>query len=607
MNQKNNSIISELRESGIFLPLTLFIIFVIGNHFLFLQRNFVSFDWHFLFAFFGGCSKDIFLFCIAALIFHFTSKSIPALKKIFIVILHSFIIFPILDYYVFKATLERFSWNVLQFVNYHSAKGYLGNMGFGIIYLLLFIAIWAIAIYLSCKPSKLIASNHVKPFAALTIFLLFSCIFAQDIEFLEISNFTGHKKTLEGKNRILKNLIAGSIKGFLPSNRKHASSSSIMPYTETEKKFLTDNSFLPNNPQGTKDSKFDRVILIVMESIAYEYLYCNNPDIPAEASSYLDYLTENYPHSSNFYTADSPSLQGLNVLLSSKIPFNINSQKLQKHNLATMLEEKHKDSTWFIRGYSRVYGSEEIAIQNVFGFSHLVGYEDLAKTYPEPGQFTWGYWDSTVYAEALNILSNIKDKNYFMLVNLLNQHQPISEAIVKAPGQPESVKKHPNDIVKAIFNTDQLLKEFITTCDSEGIIDERTLIVITSDHYPPLGYGHTELINSNPAIQLGKLPLIFLTKQKQVFTDLDTNKLCCQLDVAPTLCQLLGLPIPDQYMGHSLLDKSFKGRNIGILNNETIFFQSEELDFSESLTAPATKTSAIKKWINNLDASLVQD
>ena len=607
MNCKNKSPLNNLRESGIFLPLILFFAFVFGNHILFLQRNYIDFNWRFLFAFFGGCSKDIFIFCMAAMIFHLISKPIPALKKVFVVILHSFIIFPILDYYVFKATLERFNWNVLQFVNYHSAKGYLGNMGLDILYLLLVCALFLYACYFSLKKPKLIAPNHIKPFAALLIFLLFSCIFAKDIEFIEISNFTAHLKTLEGKNRILKNLISGSVKGFFPKLPKHAVSASIKPYTDIERQFLIENGFLPDNPIEAKESKFDRVILIVMESIAYEYLHCNNPDIPAEASPYLDYLTANYPHLTNFYTADCPSLQGLNVILSGKMPFNINSQKLQEHNLAAMFEKKHKDSTWFLRGYSRVYGSEEITIQNVFGFSKLIGYEDLAKMYPEPGQFTWGFWDSTIYAEALNILSKIKDKNYFILINLLNQHQPISDAIVKAPGQPESVKKHPNDLVKAIFNTDQLLKEFITTCESEGIIDERTLIVITSDHYPPLGYGHTELINTNPAIQLGKLPLIFFTKQKQAFADLETNKLCCQLDIAPTICQILGMPIPEQYMGHSLLDKNFKGRNIGILNNETVFFQSDKFDFSESLSEPATKTIAIKKWINNLDASLSLD
>ena len=76
--------------------------------------------------------------------------------------------------------------------------------------------------------------------------------------------------------------------------------------------------------------------------------------------------------------------------------------------------------------------------------------------------------------------------------------------------------------------------------------------------------------------------------------------LCCQLDIAPTLCELLGFDIPKEYMGQSLLSENFKPRSIGILNNERIFFQSEKLNFSESLINPATDTVVIRKWINNL-------
>ena len=76
--------------------------------------------------------------------------------------------------------------------------------------------------------------------------------------------------------------------------------------------------------------------------------------------------------------------------------------------------------------------------------------------------------------------------------------------------------------------------------------------------------------------------------------------LCCQLDIAPTLCELLGFDIPKEYMGQSLLSENFIPRSIGILNNERVFFQSEKLTFSESLINPATETVVIRKWINNL-------
>ena len=90
---------------------------------------------------------------------------------------------------------------------------------------------------------------------------------------------------------------------------------------------------------------------------------------------------------------------------------------------------------------------------------------------------------------------------------------------------------------------------------------------------------------------------------KDIFKNLNSDLLCCQLDIAPTLCYLLGLEIPCEHMGQNLLSPDFYPRTIGILNNESIFFQSEKLEFSESLINPATSTIAIKKWINNLLAN----
>ena len=306
----------------------------------------------------------------------------------------------------------------------------------------------------------------------------------------------------------------------------------------------------------------------------------------------------------NFYTSDFPSLQGFNVILSSKIPFDESSHIKQNYNLAVLSERKYPESTWFLRGSSRVYGNEEVAVKNVFGFSHLIGYEDLAKKYQEPKGFVWGYNDKILYEEASSILSKERNKCMFMVIKLLNQHQPVFGEIRNASELPEEIVSHSNDIVKAIYDADKLLKEFIEECEKNNIVDDKTLILITADHYPPLGYGHTELIKPDYHFQLGRLPLIFYSKKKDVFEGLNTTRLCCQLDIAPTLCELLGFDIPKEYMGQSLLSDNFKPRSIGILNNEKLFFQSGNIKFFESLVKPATDTLAIRKWINNLSADL---
>jgi phosphoglycerol transferase MdoB-like AlkP superfamily enzyme len=414
--------------------------------------------------------------------------------------------------------------------------------------------------------------------------------------------FTGHKKTAEGKNRILKSLSNGSVYGFLPKKTFSKNIIKYKEYTDKEKAFLEKNGLQPAYNKNKKEAVFEKVIIIALESFALEYIHSVNSDIPLDASPYFDYLIKNYPHNNNFYTSDFPSLQGFNVILSSKIPFDEKSKKKQEYNLASIFETKYPGSTWFLRGSSRVYGNEDIAVKTIFGFSNLIGYEDLSLKFKEPLGFVWGYKDEYLYREAFDILSEIKNKNYFMVIKLLNQHQPIFSEIQNASGLPESVRNHPSDIVKAIYDADKLLKEFIERCEKANIIDDKTLVVVTADHYPPLGYGHTELIQSDYHFQLGRLPLIFYTKQKEIFKNLREDKLCCQLDIAPTLCELLGFDIPKEYMGQSLLSEKFVSRSIGILNNERVFMQSENMSFADNLINPATNTLVIRKWINNLNA-----
>ena len=606
----NNSYLYAFYKSGYFIPFLLFIILSLTNNILFFQKNFVDYDWHYLFALWGGFCHDAFIFSLLTIILAFICKFFIKLKVLALMILYGFLFLPIFDYFYFKATLERFNWVVLQFINYHSARGYIGNMGMGSIGLIGTLIFFSICFWLSCRKERFAESYSIKLLSAICIFFFFASLFTDKIRFPveSVSDdgdkkliFWGHKEIVEGKNRVLKNLSSGSVIGFASNSIIKKEKVLFKEYTDKEKMFLEDNGLLAVHTVNKKEAVFNKVIMIVLESFALEYIHAINSDIPSEASPYLDYLLNNYPHLNNFYTSDFPSLQGFNAILSSKVPYDESSSINQYYNLAALFEKKYPDSTWFLRGSSRVYGNEDKVIKRIFGFFNLIGYEDLAQKYKEPLGFVWGYLDDILYDMAFDIQKN-KPNNRFMVIKLLNQHQPAFSELGKVSGLPDIVSKHNNEIVKIIYDADKHLKGFIERCEKANIIDDKTLVVITSDHYPPLGYGHTELIKSDYHFQLGKLPLIFYTKQKNIFKDLNKDMLCCQLDIAPTLCELLGFNVPNEYMGQSLLSENFKPRSIGILNNERIFFQSEKLNFSENLINPATETVVIRKWINNLTA-----
>ena len=486
-------------------------------------------------------------------------------------------------------------------------------MGISFLWLILVLILFTAFFWLSYRKDKFAEPYSIKFIGAIVIFFFFACLFSNNIVFpIEVMAkegeveivFTGHRKTVEGKNRILNNLSSGSLLGYIPKKVIKKKTNLQMDYTDKEKDFLTDNGLLPVHNKNKKEPVFNKVIMIVLESFAYEYIHAVNPDIPAEASPCFDYLLNNYPHLNNLFTSDFPTLQGFNAILSSKIPFNEDNNNKQDYNFVSIFNNSGDKETLYINGVSKAYGNEKFIFEKIFGFNTLVFYEDLMPNYPEPKGYVWGYEDIVIYSEVCQILKKIKNDQFFMAIKLINGHQPISYKIVNNKNQPVVIKSHSSEIIKGIYDADNLLKSFIDYCESNKLIDDKTLVIITSDHYPPLGYGHTDLIKSDYHFQLGKLPLIFYSKNKEVFKNLNQDLLCCQLDIAPTLCELLGLDIPKEYMGQSLLSENFKPRSIGILNNETVFFQSEKLNFSENLINPATETVVIRKWINNLTAEL---
>ena len=357
---KNNSYIYAFYHSGLFLPFILFFIIVFINHCIFFYKNFLDYDWRYFLAFFGGCNHDFFFFSFTALLLAFVCKAFPFLKKSSLIILHLLLCLPVLDYFYFRATLERFNWIVLRFINYHSVKGYIGNMGMGLLGLILFIILLGISCFYSFKREKFAESYFFKPLASICIFSFFASFFTNNIKFpIEIVThentklvFGGEYYKNLGKNRILKSLSSGSIHGFIVKKHIANKTNEFKPYTEKESKFLKDYGLLPVRSKSTNKAKFNKIIMIVLESFALDYIHAYNPNIPAEASPYLDHLTNNCPHLNNFYTSDFPSLQGFNAILSSKIPFLEQNTNKQKYNLASMLETKYPDSTWFLRGTS---------------------------------------------------------------------------------------------------------------------------------------------------------------------------------------------------------------------------------------------------------------
>ena len=88
--------------------------------------------------------------------------------------------------------------------------------------------------------------------------------------------------------------------------------------------------------------------------------------------------------------------------------------------------------------------------------------------------------------------------------------------------------------------------------DEKGLFDENTLVLIMPDH-PSYSNTPTNKLFKPYRPEYDNLPFVIVTRTP-IEKPLAANPLVSQLDIAPTLMDLLNLPQPKGFFGHSLFD-----------------------------------------------------
>lgn len=108
------------------------------------------------------------------------------------------------------------------------------------------------------------------------------------------------------------------------------------------------------------------------------------------------------------------------------------------------------------------------------------------------------------------------------------------------------INRYDNGVLQA----DSLIKQLLETLKTKGYM-ENSLVVITADHANALGergdYGHGEYLYQENI----QIPLLILDDPSIEYANL---AFAAQVDIAPTVMDRLGLPIPSCWQGRSLLD-----------------------------------------------------
>lgn len=295
-----------------------------------------------------------------------------------------------------------------------------------------------------------------------------------------------------------------------------------------------------NNPP-TKPN----IIVIITESMGREYLASFNKDIGVEDyvgyTPFLDSLAQHSLIFPNAFANGAKSIHGMSSVLSGIPSFvdaftssSYSNQKIQ--SLVSVLNDLDYDTSFFHGAPNGSMGF--LGFSNILGFDHYYGMEEYGNDDDFDG--SWGIWDEPFLQYMKSTLDH-KQQPFFSTVFTVSSHEPFK---IPKKYNGEFPKGH-IQMHEPVGYTDYAFKQFFNAAKKEPWFDN-TIFVITADHPNQVYYDVY-----NKTINRRAVPIMFY-KSDGSLIGVD-NELAQQIDIYPTLLDIIGYDKPFRSWGRSLI------------------------------------------------------
>ena len=330
-----------------------------------------------------------------------------------------------------------------------------------------------------------------------------------------------------------------------------------------KKNFFQKKNFLTNSEKNRiinpikkfNDSIISRpnIVLIVMESFGREYIGSFNKDKAIDNyisyTPFLDSLSQHSKIFPNSFANGRQSIEALPSILASlpsfRIPFTSSPYANQEIQSLVSVFNSLDYSTSFFHGAPN--GSMGfLGLSNILGFDNYFGKNEFNNNSLYDGY--WGIWDEP-FLQFMKTKIDKFEEPFFTTFFSLTSHEPF-----KVPLEYKDVFPVGNvQMHEVIGYSDNALREFFNSSKNQPWF-KNTLFVITADHSNQFWYPfYSEGINRFA------IPIIFYHPDNS-FVGVN-NKLAQQLDIFPSIIDLIGYDKPINAWGRSLftenLDKPF--------------------------------------------------
>jgi phosphoglycerol transferase MdoB-like AlkP superfamily enzyme len=394
------------------------------------------------------------------------------------------------------------------------------------------------------------------------------------------------------KGRIAGELKLNGIFTSLISIRSKTDSNKINIAFEEALKTVTANlideeEMIPNEsyPLMRQRTEFNvngksyNIVIILLESWQKDYI-----DSMAQTSygvtPNFDALVKDSIMYDRFYANGQRSIMGLMSVFFSfpyvaGLPYmGYGLENFGQTKLPVILMKNGYDNI-FVQGDKRE-SDNAIALANYLGFKEAYGKQDIPLLNKYDANISKGYDLDGLqfFFKKVNMLK----KPFFAFYFTTTTHIPYAKTVLK------SLEKYPEDgtektgYLNRLYYADYALGEFINQAKKEAWF-ENTVFIMCADHQAYGVGGQSGKYEKTKIDKTFKIPMVIYCPS--LFKPEISDKLASQLDIIPTIIDILNIETPYSSAGKSLFSKtdnrfvflSYEGDQVYLINNEGAAWQ----------------------------------
>ncbi|MEW6025870.1 MAG: sulfatase-like hydrolase/transferase [Planctomycetota bacterium] len=366
--------------------------------------------------------------------------------------------------------------------------------------------------------------------------------------FFSANRITGYL-TLNSSFTILRSITQTNLPSYKLMPREEALKTvESMLKSDNERMLDPEYPFLRQRTSGGNLAR-PNVVVFILESWTADY--CNSVSGQPSAMPFFDSLAQEGMLFTNFLANGQRSIIAETAILTSipgffstklrgakKVMIGSQSEMNRFLGLGTILAKEGYATSFHHGAKTGSMGFD--AYSKLAGFHNYYGKEDYPNLTPEVVDGTWGVWDEEFFLDSLRRMDSFKEP-FCSVIFSLTSHDPFP-----IPEHRKSLfKQYANEtkFQQVLRYTDYSLKTFFEAARNKPWF-RNTIFIITGDH---TNYSRPNILRSYYHVPL-------LIYAPGIIKPQRCNQVGSQVDILPTILDLLSMQTVHASMGRSLLD-----------------------------------------------------